>query len=267
MTDMEQLTVVKIGGNVIDDPEALTKFLEEIATVNGHKILVHGGGKIASQLMVKLGMQPAVTDGRRITDKDTLEVITMVYAGLVNKQIVAQLQANGCNALGLSGADGNCVTATKRKPAGIDYGYVGDISAQDVRTGLFAQLFAQGIMPVVCPVMHDGDGQLLNTNADTIAAVLATAFSEQYSVSLHYCFEQRGVLSDPHDPKSYLRELSSQTFTELKHSGAVSAGMLPKLQNALDAARNGVTRVRIGHAGYITHMINDEYDAATTITA
>lgn len=243
---MEQLSVIKIGGNVIDDPVLLDQFLQDFATVKGAKILVHGGGKIASKLAVDLGIETKLVDGRRITDQRTMEVVTMVYAGLVNKNIVAKLQAENCNALGLSGADGNAIRTVKRPVKDIDYGFVGDIPDEAVNVSLLANLLSSGFVPVFSAITHDGKGQLLNTNADTIAATLATALSERYSCSLLYCFEKKGVLRDVNDDDSVIREIKSSSFIALQEEGIISEGMIPKIKNAFDAIENGVKDVFIG---------------------
>lgn len=246
---MQQLSVIKIGGNVIDNPELLDKFLQDFAAVKGAKILVHGGGKIASKLATDLGIEAKLVDGRRITDEKTIDVVTMVYAGLINKKIVAKLQAINCNALGLSGADGNALRAKKRPVTEIDYGFVGDIPNDAVNIRLLNQLLVDGFMPVFCAITHDGKGQLLNTNADTIASSLAAALSSHYECSLLYCFEKKGVLKDVNDDNSIIREIPSSSFLALQQQGVISDGMIPKIKNAFDAIENGVKDVFIGSSG------------------
>ena len=246
---MQQLSVIKIGGNVIDNHELLDKFLQDFAAVKGAKILVHGGGKIASKLATDLGIEAKLVDGRRITDEKTIDVVTMVYAGLINKKIVAKLQAINCNALGLSGADGNALRAKKRPVTEIDYGFVGDIPNDAVNIRLLNQLLVDGFMPVFCAITHDGKGQLLNTNADTIASSLAVALSSHYECSLLYCFEKKGVLKDVNDDNSIIREIPSSSFLALQQQGVISDGMIPKIKNAFDAIENGVKDVFIGSSG------------------
>lgn len=242
----EQITVVKIGGNVIDDPAALGRFVADFAALPGAKILVHGGGKLATRLAERLELKVQLVDGRRITDKGTLDVVTMVYAGLVNKQIVAALQAAGCNALGLSGADGNAVTARRRAPKPIDYGFVGDIG--QVSAELLRGLLEAGITPVFCAIMHDGKGTLLNCNADSVASAVALACTGIAPTDLVYCFEKRGVLRDAEDDSSLIAEITADSYPALKAEGIVSRGMIPKIENALQAVERGVRSVQIKQA-------------------
>lgn len=243
---MEKITVVKIGGNVIDDPAVLKRFIAEFAALPGPKILVHGGGKLATRLAQKLELNVQMVDGRRITDKGTLDVVTMVYAGLVNKQLVAGLQAAGCNALGLSGADGNAVTARRRNPEPIDYGFVGDIERID--SALLGRLLEAGITPVFCAIMHDGQGTLLNCNADSVASAVALGAAQVAPAELVFCFEKSGVLRDPDDEATLIREITAESYTALKEDGTVSKGMIPKIENALKAVANGVRSVTIKHS-------------------
>lgn len=243
---MDKITVVKIGGNVIDDPTALKRFIAAFAALPGPKILVHGGGKVATRLAERLELQVEQVDGRRITDKGTLDVVTMVYAGLVNKQLVAGLQAAGCNALGLSGADGNAVTARRRSPEPVDYGFVGDIERVDA--ALLTHLLERGITPVFCAIMHDGRGTLLNCNADSVASAVATRMAGTAPTELVFCFEKSGVLRDPDDEATLIRTISTTTYAALKAGGVVSKGMIPKIENALKAVAGGVLRVAIKHA-------------------
>ena len=230
---MERITVVKIGGNVIDNPAAMKRFLKEFAALEGPKILVHGGGKLATRLAERLELKVQMVDGRRITDKGTLDVVTMVYAGLINKQAVAGLQAAGCNALGLSGADGNAVTARRRSPQPVDYGFVGDIERVD--SALLRRLLEDGMAPVFSAIMHDGKGTLLNCNADSVASAVALGAAEIAPTDLVFCFEKAGVLRDPDD----------DTYPPLKADGVVSKGMIPKIENALKAVEKGVRSVTI----------------------
>ena len=240
---MRSITVMKIGGNVIDNPESLKAFLREFAAIEGPKILVHGGGKLATRLAERLELKVRMVDGRRITDKGTLDVVTMVYAGLVNKQIVAGLQAVGCNALGLSGADGNIVTARRRAPEPIDYGFVGDIERVD--SELLGRLLGDGLVPVFSAIMHDGHGSLLNCNADSVASAVALGAARIAPTDLVFCFEKAGVLRDPEDESSVIREITAESYPPLKADGTVSKGMIPKIENALKAVEQGVRSVTI----------------------
>ena len=242
----ERITLVKIGGNVIDNPAALERFVERFAALPGAKILVHGGGKLATRLAERLELEVRMVDGRRITDKGTLDVVTMVYAGLVNKQLVASLQAAGCNALGLSGADGNAVTARRRAPEPVDFGFVGDIERVD--SELLRRLLEAGIVPVFCAIMHDGRGSLLNCNADSVASAVALGAARIAPSDLVFCFEKRGVLRDPDNDASVIPEITAASFEELRRTGVVSRGMLPKIENALRAVADGVRSVVIKHA-------------------
>jgi len=251
---MDKLIIVKIGGNVIDDDEKCMDFLKSFRAIEGKKILVHGGGKLATSLAEKLSVQQQLVEGRRITDAETLKIITMVYGGLINKNIVAQLQAFGCNAIGLSGADGNVIQAHKRVHASIDYGFVGDVDA--VNASLLNNLLQQNITPVLCAVSHDGKGQLLNTNADTIAEETAKALAPFYAVDLLYAFEKAGVLQNANDESTAISELNTQSYAHLKANGAIFAGMIPKLDNAFNALRAGVHKVIIGKAETLTDLIN-----------
>ncbi len=240
---MDRLTIVKVGGKVVEETDSLNALLDDFRKVSGNKLLVHGGGRAATALAERLGIETQMVDGRRITDLQTLEVVTMVYGGLVNKRIVAGLQARGCNALGLTGADLDIIRAHKRPVKDIDYGYAGDI--ENVNTRELRLLLDENIAPVVAPLTHDGNGLLLNTNADTIAAELAIEFSNYYKVFLFYCFEKRGVLADPEDDNSVLPELSETEFRQYQESGIISSGMIPKLTNGFKARRNGVQEVLI----------------------
>lgn len=254
----ERLTVVKIGGNVIDNSAKMHQFLMDFTALPGAKILVHGGGKAATDLGISMGIEPKMVNGRRVTDIETLRIVTMVYAGLINKNIVAQLQAKHCNAIGLTGADGNIIRAHKRTDASsralnenqesIDYGYVGDINDNGVSADALEKLITAGFTPVLCAITHDGDTQLLNTNADTIASAVAVAMSKQYTTTLVYCFEKKGVMRDVDDENSLIEKVTPITFEELKKDNIVSSGMLPKLQNAIAAVNAGVEAVFIGKA-------------------
>jgi acetylglutamate kinase len=241
---MESLYVVKIGGNIIDDDALLSVFLKKFAAVKAKKILVHGGGKLATRLAEKLGIPQQMVDGRRITDAETLKIVTMVYAGYINKIIVADLQSLKCNALGISGADGNSIVAHKRENAGIDYGYAGDID--QVNADWFKQLLDNGISIVASSITHDGKNQLLNTNADTIAQEIAKSLCSFYEVSLIFGFEKPGVLLDMEDENSVIKILEPRYYKELKDSKKIFAGMIPKLDNAFAAVGRGVNKVIIG---------------------
>ncbi len=240
---MNAIKVVKIGGNVIDNPEALKAFLTEFAAIEGPRILVHGGGKLATRMAERLELKVQMVDGRRITDKGTLDVVTMVYAGLINKQIVAGLQAAGCNAIGLSGADGNAVTARRRAPQPIDYGFVGDIERVD--SELLRRLLEGGLVPVFSAIMHDGHGTLLNCNADSVASAVALGAAAIAPTDLVFCFEKAGVLRDPEDEGSVIPEITAESYARLKADGTVSKGMIPKVENALKAVGEGVRSVTI----------------------
>lgn len=241
----DRIKVVKIGGNVVDNPDALFEFISDFKRLAGPKIIVHGGGKEATRLSEALGIETVMIDGRRVTDAETLSVVTMVYAGLINKRVVAMLQAAGIDALGLSGADANVITAVRRRNAPVDYGYVGDIDPLDVNESVFSMLFRQGITPVVCAIMHDGDGQLLNCNADSVAAAVAMAVSRISSVDLIYCFEKPGVLADADDDSSLIRRIDVEAFDSLRTKGVISKGMIPKIDNAMAALHGGVSEVYI----------------------
>jgi acetylglutamate kinase len=245
---MKQLTIIKIGGNVIDNSENLHHFLEDFNALPGDKILVHGGGKVATELGKTLGIEAKMVDGRRITDIETLRVVTMVYAGLINKNIVAQLQAKGCNAIGLTGADGNIIKAVKRPVKEIDFGFVGDLDEHSVASNTLDSLLKAGLVPVLNAITHDGNAQLLNTNADTIASSVAVAMSGLYETRLVYCFEKKGVLKDVNDDATVVREIKSSEFEGLKADGTVAGGMIPKLHNAFEAIKKGVSAVYIGKA-------------------
>jgi acetylglutamate kinase len=259
---MESLYVVKIGGNIIDDDALLSVFLKKFAGIKSKKILVHGGGKLATRLAEKLGIPQQLMEGRRITDAETLKIVTMVYAGFINKNIVAELQFLTCNSLGITGADGNSILAHKRENTGIDYGFAGDID--QVNFPFFRQLLDNGLSPVVASITHDGGNQLLNTNADTIAQEIAKAMSSEYAVSLIYSFEKSGVLLDVEDEKSIIKNLRPGYYEELKKSRKIFAGMIPKLDNAFKAIRQGVQQVIIGKGEELDQLITG--NSGTTIS-
>jgi acetylglutamate kinase len=246
------LTVVKIGGNIIDNPEASGAFLHAFAKLPAPKILVHGGGKIATQTAAKLQIETQMVDGRRITDRAMLDVVTMVYGGLVNKNLVAQLQANQCNAIGLTGADGGIIRSIKRPIKDIDYGFVGDIV--EVNAVQMKSLLRNSLIPVIAPLTYNSEGLLLNTNADTMASAIAVALATDYTVNLVYCFEKKGVLSNPNDDDSVIPTLTRVTYAEHKASGVIYQGMIPKLDNAFKALESGVGRVTICHANDLLAM-------------
>ncbi len=260
---METLTIIKVGGNVIDNERELSTFLHLFSALKTPKLLVHGGGKIATELSKKLGIHPVLVEGRRMTDAETLKVVTMVYAGLINKSIVAQLQALHTNAIGICGADGNCIPATKRENKGIDYGFAGDIEYNKINALFLQQLLNNQYTPVVAPITHDGKGQLLNTNADTIASSLAKALSKLYKIQLLYCFEKPGVLSNANDENSVIQKINKKLFEQLKQEGVISGGMIPKLDNAFDALNAGVESVLIGEA---KQLLQTNTHAGTKIT-
>jgi acetylglutamate kinase len=247
---MEKLTVVKVGGKIVEEEQSLKQLLADFKSISGNKVLVHGGGRSATTIAAKLGVETQMVDGRRITDKSMLDIVTMVYAGLVNKNIVAGLQSLGCNAVGFCGADMDIIRSVKRPVKEIDYGYVGDVV--DVNTDELQLLIKQGVTPVMAPITHDGKGQLLNTNADTIASELAVGLARDFDVNLVYCFEKDGVLSDPDDDNSIIHELNMELYREYKADGTIAAGMIPKLDNSFRALSNGVKSVVITNANNLT---------------
>jgi len=241
---MKTLKIIKIGGNIIDNQESLQTFIEQFSKTEGSKILVHGGGKLATQLANKMNIEVKMIDGRRITDGPTLDIITMVYAGKINKNIVAKLQALKCNAIGFTGADGNSVVAEKRPVKTIDYGFAGDILK--VNTNTLEILLNNNVTPVFCAITHDENGQLLNTNADTIASELAIGFAKDYKTELYYCFEKNGVLQDINDEDSVIENINTETYKILIEQKIIADGMLPKLVNCFHAIINNVYKVHIG---------------------
>jgi acetylglutamate kinase len=245
---MEQLFVIKIGGNVIDDDGDLSAFLKDFAAVKARKILIHGGGKIATKIGDQLGIESKYTNGRRITDADTIDLVTMVYGGLVNKKIVAKLQSLQCNAIGLTGADANIIPASKRPVKEIDYGFVGDIAIEELGFANLSLFLMSNLTPIIAPLTHDGTGQILNTNADTIASSIAVAMSLIYDVRLIYCFEKKGVLENVADENSAIKLITKDIYTDLKERHKLFDGILPKIDNAFAAIDNGVKEVLIGHA-------------------
>ncbi|MBX9886788.1 MAG: acetylglutamate kinase [Flavobacteriaceae bacterium] len=259
MQNKKSITVVKIGGNIIDDAQELKHFLADFAKIDGLKVLVHGGGKSATKMAQSIGLVPQMIDGRRITDAAMLEVVVMIYAGQINKDIVAQLQANDTNAMGFSGADGNLIQSDKRNHPTIDYGFVGDV--KKVNIPLLATLLNSGIVPVFCAITHDKNGQLLNTNADTIASELAIALSEVFEVTLSYCFEKPGVLHNAEDDSSVIAKMNPELYAKLKAEKAIHSGMIPKLDNCFNSLSKGVQKIKIGHH----KMLQDANAVCTTI--
>jgi acetylglutamate kinase len=259
---MQQLYIIKIGGNIIDDEATLALFLKDIASINCPKILIHGGGKLATTLAEQMGVKQTMVAGRRITDADTLKIVTMVYAGFINKNIVAKLNANNCAAIGLTGADANLIAAHKRSNNTIDYGFVGDIDL--VNSAVVDSMLQQNFTIVVAPITCDSTGQLLNTNADSIANEIAKAMSILYKVSLIYCFEKNGVLQNANDDDSVINKISTVDYEQLKAKQVISGGMIPKLDNAFAALQHGVQHVCIGHANNVLQLINKQ--TGTVIT-
>ncbi|MEO5944208.1 MAG: acetylglutamate kinase [Ferruginibacter sp.] len=257
---MEKLYVIKIGGNIIDDEHKLSSFLKDFAEIKEKKILVHGGGKLATKVAEAVGIQQQMVDGRRITDAETLKVVTMVYAGYINKNIVAMLQAESCNAIGLCGADSNVIQAHKRTGASIDYGFVGDVD--EVNSEFIKTILQTNTSIVFAPITHNTKGQLLNTNADTVANEIAKAMQAFYDVALIYCFEKDGVLMDASDDASVIKEITTSSFVTLKNDHIISAGMIPKLDNAFAALNAGVQQVIIGNAEKLAALINHQSGTA-----
>ena len=259
----EKLTIVKVGGAVVEDDLQLSQLLKDFSAIEGRKVLVHGGGRKATKMAERLGIETQMVNGRRITDADMLEVVTMIYGGLVNKNLVARLQENGVNALGLTGADANVIRSHKRPlKNGIDYGFVGDV--EDVAHETLGQLIEAGITPVMAPLTHDGMGHILNTNADTIASETAKALARIYDVTLIFSFEKKGVLRNPDDDESVIPVITPEDFERYKADGTISGGMLPKIENALNAVDAGVSKVIItlataidGQHGTIIKTVHD----------
>lgn len=263
---MEPLHIIKIGGNILDDEQKLPSFLSNLVQVQGKKLLVHGGGKLATAMSAKLGIETQMQNGRRITDAETLRVVTMVYAGWINKSIVAALNAKGEEAIGLCGADVHLIPSTKRGVGEVDFGFVGDVVYEKVNGSFLSELIEGGKLPVIAPITSDANGQLLNTNADTIAAALGIALSQDYEVNLIYCFEKKGVLLDVNKDDSVVRDLNKSRYAELKSEGIIDKGMIPKLDNAFDALDSGVRRVVIGHADNIITLTLQTTNEGTVIS-
>ncbi|MCH2223343.1 MAG: acetylglutamate kinase [Crocinitomicaceae bacterium] len=255
-----KISIVKIGGNIIDDPYALKTFISDFAKIKHPKILIHGGGKIANRLNEELGIKTVMNEGRRITSAKNLDTVIMVYAGLINKRIVSALQGQECNAIGLSGADANCIQASKRSVHPVDFGWVGDVKSINQSTiNLFLR---EGITPVFCAISHDGNGQLLNTNADTIASEIAISMSNDYDTELIYCFEKSGVLQNVNDDDSIIQKINTKKYLELKTKRIINKGMLPKMENCFHALNNNVSKVIIGNSSVIN---NDEKCSILTL--
>lgn len=262
---MEKLYVIKIGGNIIDNEDALSKFLSDYAALNAKKILIHGGGKVATDISAGLGIEAKMVDGRRITDAETLKIVTMVYGGLINKRVVSALQSKNCNAIGLTGADANCVKSKKRPVKnGIDYGFVGDV--EQVNSEILKSFINLGLFPIIAPLSHDGEGNMLNVNADTMASVTSVALSKSFEVHLIYCFELKGVLENFEDKNSVISEINPTKYKDLKEKGIISKGMIPKLDNSFEAISAGVSSVRICHADDLTSIINKEEKKGTLLS-
>lgn len=255
-----KLKVIKIGGNIIDNEVALDSFLKSFASIEEPKVLVHGGGKLATKLAEKMGIPVQMIDGRRITDAATLDVITMVYAGKISKNMVAKLQSYGCNAVGFSGADGNTIIAEKRPVQTIDYGFVGDVI--EVKTDVLKLLLENNITVAFCAISHDQNGQLFNTNADTIASEISIALSKDFDVELYYCFEKNGVLKDVNNDDSVIQKIDPVSYQQLKESNLIFEGMIPKLDNCFYALKNGVQNIHLGKP----NMIFDAENKHTIIT-
>ena len=252
--------IIKIGGNVINNEEALHSFLKDFTALEGPKILVHGGGRKASEVSAAMGLEPKMINGRRVTDEATVEVVTMVYAGLLNKKITAKLQHLGCNAMGLSGADANCILAHKRIVKDVDYGFAGDVDA--INSEIIDVLLQQNVSPVFCAITHDKNGQLLNTNADTIASEVAIGMSNLYKTELNFVFELKGVLENIEDKNSVIREINSKKYEQLIAKGIIADGMLPKMHNCFNSLKKGVSKVKIGDAS----LVNSSTKLYTTLS-
>ena len=245
----EKLTVIKVGGKIVEEEQTLNQLLADFSVIEGYKVLVHGGGRSATKLASQLGIESKMVNGRRITDEETLKVVTMVYGGLVNKNIVAGLQAKGVNAMGFTGADINVIRSVKRPVKDVDYGFVGDV--EKVNAELLGSLIRQGVVPVMAPLTHDGQGSMLNTNADTIAGETAKALAELFDVTLVFCFEKKGVLSDENDDDSVIPVITPELFKEYVDKGVIQGGMIPKLENSFSAIDAGVSQVVITLASAI----------------
>jgi acetylglutamate kinase len=262
--NMEKLYIIKIGGNIIDDDAKLQSFLKDLSMIKEHKILVHGGGKVATEISKGLGIEAKMIDGRRITDAETLKIVTMVYGGLINKRIVALLNSFGNQVIGLTGADANIILAKKRLVKnGIDFGFVGDV--EKVNQKVIGNFLAMGLTPVIAPLTHDGNGHMLNTNADTMASAIAVAMSKAFLVNLIYCFELKGVLEDFGNKESVIAEINMERYQDLKNKGIIDKGMIPKMDNSFDAIKSGVGSVIICHADDLINIINNKEKRGTRL--
>lgn len=260
----EQLRVFKIGGKVVENDDQLSPFLNAFSKLVENKILIHGGGKWVSEMCQRLGIQVNMVDGRRITDAETLEVVKMMLAGVANKNVVSKLQGFGCNAIGMTGVDGNTIMAERRPiKNGIDYGFVGDVKNVDHQ--VIKKLIYAGLVPVFASMTHDGAGNLFNTNADTIASALAVGMAKEFDVELNYCFELNGVLESIKDPDSVIKEINPSNYSELKNQGAINSGMIPKIDNAFEALNSGVKAVRIMNSQHIKRLVDGEKEVGTLI--
>lgn len=261
---MDKLQVIKIGGNILDDVSQYQRLIAAVKKIKGCKLIVHGGGKVATRLAEALGIKTQMLDGRRITNKEMIQVVTMSYAGTINKRVVADFQKEGINAIGLTGADGNLIEAKKRPiQNGVDFGWVGDVSG--VNTNLVETLLSHEMVPVVAPLTHDLEGHLLNTNADTIAKEIAVAMASEFQVTLNYCFELGGVLTDVNDTTSIIKELTKEAYQVYTKNGKIKGGMIPKLDNAFHALEMGVKEVRITNVDGLTNLQNKNYNDFTRI--
>lgn len=258
LMEKQKLHVIKIGGSLIDNEGNLNEFLEKFASIKAPKILVHGGGKLASNLAMKLKISQQMVEGRRVTDKETLDIVTMVYAGKINKNIVAQLQNFDCNAIGFSGADGNLINAKKRTNSEIDFGFVGDVEKESVNQNLLKELLNLNLVPVFSAITHDKKGNLFNTNADSVASVLAQALSQNFEVELLYCFDKNGILDDINNPDSLIKTLNKTEYLELLSAKKLNEGILPKLKNAFLAVENNVKKVVIINETKLVNQINHQ---------
>jgi acetylglutamate kinase len=262
---MQKLYIVKIGGNIIDDDVKLQSFLKDFSMIRENKILVHGGGKVATEISKGLGIEAKMVDGRRITDAETLKIVTMVYGGLINKRIVALLNSFENNSIGLTGADADIIRAKKRPlKNGIDYGFVGDV--EQVNPQSISNFLSMGLTPVIAPLTHDGKGNMLNTNADTMASSIAVAMSGIFSVDLIYCFELKGVLEDFSNKESVIAEINTDKYHDLKNKGIIDKGMIPKMDNSFDAIKSGVGSVTICHADDLINIINNKEKRGTKLS-
>lgn len=249
---MQKLTVIKVGGKIVEEPETLSRLIDDFAQIDGPKILIHGGGRSATAMATRLGIETTMIDGRRVTDGEMLNVVTMVYGGLVNKQIVAALQGRGVNAIGLTGADLNIIRSHRRPATPVDYGFVGDVDKVDAKALL--SLINSGAVPVIAPLSHDGNGQMLNTNADTIASQVAQALAPLVDTTLTFCFEKPGVLADADNDDSVIANIDRDYYVELRQQGVVAGGMIPKLDNAFAAIDAGVKEVIITRADALSDL-------------